>query len=466
MSSEIFEQLRALDDRDEPLALRFSSTNLLMWPFVRWLAVSAAQEKALDLQAAHAVAPRTSIAQRLQMLGRALLRGPMSVSRPFEIVMVGSSGGVVVQREGRWFDRINDYFTMEMPEQTLALDMALRGAYKAPRVPPHVRAFDAFDIQAGLRARLRRPSTADATNIERLVGFVQKQFPVELSCSVIEQIRSTLLHWAVRLPLLERSYKQFLERVRPRVIFLEGGSYGAFAHVCTWAAEAGIATAELQHGVISRAHLAYNYGDSARSGLATSLPRYLLLYGDSWRDEVRTPSELVTAGWPHLAENVGRFQPSSSARVLMISQGICTEQMVRLTQAMATTMPERRFVFRPHPGEVAFRERYRALGELPNVELSERGDIYDLMRSACVVVGHSSTALIEAACLGLPVLVSEDPASRAFLPAKLGTWFRGEDELISHVQAGAPRTPEAASFFAADWRERYREFIARVGVRR
>jgi hypothetical protein len=458
----IFEELRALDDRDEPRTLRFASSNLPLWPYVRWIVFMAAQDAALGTQLGFATSVPRTIRQRVELLLRSQLRGPLSVRRSFDIVNVGSSAGLVLQREGRWFDRINDYFAMELPDRTLVLDMALNGVYKTPRFPPHVRAFDQLDIMAGVAARLARPNGRDVATIDRMVEFVRERCPVTLPDALLEQARATLLHWAVRLPILRSLYARFFARIRPRILFIEGASYGAFAHVCTWARDAGIATGELQHGVIANAHLGYNYGDRALADAATWLPRYLLLYGELWKRDVRTPSETVAVGCPHFSEMARRAPRGADATVLTVSQGLCTELMVRLTSTLARRFPRRRFVFRLHPGEVPFRERYASLAELSNIEISDKGDIYRLFQQADVVIGHSSTALFEAAGVGLPVLIYDDEIARLTIPRHVGTWFRSADELASLVEAPPSLAFEPEQFFAPDWRERYRQFIARV----
>lgn len=444
MGAEIFEALRALDDHDEPRSLAFSGSGLLMWPFVRWSVMTAGQEAALGVSNIGIAGARRSPRERVAQLGRAMLRGPM-VARAFDHVVIGTSAGTVVQREGRWFDRINDYFVMEDPAQSLVLEMA---PYKTPRVPPHVRCYETFDLQAGIAARLVRPRDADLARIAQLAAFVARHVP-----SV--DVMPALVHWAVRLPVLRHLWARFFDRVQPRILFIEGGGYGNFAHLCTWAAERGITTAEFQHGLISRTHLAYNYGD--RSALAQSLPRYLLLYGEVWTQELRTPSEPVVVGSPHFAETARPAHGGDAT--LVISQGYCTELMVRATEALARRGP---VIFRPHPGELPFRAKYEGLGRLPNVELAERGDLYALLARARAVVGHSSTALLEAAGVGLPVFIFDDALSRATLPASVGTWVKTVDELA----ATPARTAFAAdAYFARDWRERYRAFLSTASAR-
>ncbi|NVB78325.1 MAG: hypothetical protein HOV81_08020 [Kofleriaceae bacterium] len=460
----IFEALRALDDREEPRTLRFHQTDMLLWPFVRWFVFAEAQQQALAQQPAFATNHRASLRDRGELLLRSQLRGPLSVKRPFDIVAIESSVGQTLRREGRWFDRISDYFVMELPERTLVLDRAHHGKYKRPRYPSHVRCWDTFDIRAGIRARISRPLDRDVASIDRLVSFVKTATPVTLSESVLAHTRELLLHWAVRLPLLRDPLARFFDLVRPKVLFIEDASYGAFAHVCRWARAAGIATAEFQHGVISRAHLAYNYGDRGGRELADHLPQYLLVYGELWAQQVRTPSEAVVVGCPHFSESTRAVRRESPGHVLTISQGICTDAMVRITRELAARHPTRRFVFRPHPGELAFRERYASLETIANVEVNTTGDLFEQLGRSALVIGHSSTALVEAAGMGAPVCVLDDEGSRSVLPAGLGTWFTSVDQVSSLLDTPASPSASRTEFFADNWRENYQSFIARVAA--
>ena len=457
----IFEQVRALDDIDELRALCFADTALPLWPFVRWMIASAIQERALGQQAAFSVTTSRSALTTARVVARAALNGPLRGKHRFDVVIKSSSAGLVVKRAERWFDRITDYFALELPDDTLVLDTARDDGYLTPRTPPHVRCFDTFDFIAAAAARLRRVRHADLVAIDALLALVRERTPIPLAEADLARARDALSYQALRLPVLRPLWGRFFARTRPRVLLVEDASYGAFAHVMTWARDAGIATAEPQHGVIARSHLAYNYGDGAVADarFARCLPRYLLVYGEAWRAETRTPSVVVVIGCPHFTETAGVATASVDAPIVTVSQGICTERMVELTTAVARANPGRRCVFRLHPGEVAMRERYASLASLRNVEVSHGGDIYPLLRAARVVVGHSSTALVEAAGIGASVLVADDDGSRAILPHSVGTWFRTSGELLALVASPPVAAIEPAQFFAPDWRERYRSFI-------
>jgi hypothetical protein len=463
----VFDDLLAFDDLPELADFRFSSGGLLAFPFVRWGLYCAALAQALGEQPAHAPVERPARREQADFLLRAVVENPLRVDRTFDIALFASSAGTVLQRQERWFDRINDYFALEYPEQTLVVDAAYRGRYKRPRVPPHVRAGDALPLAAALLGRLARPNAGDEAMIARLGGFLRQRFPVELPEAAHEDARKVLLSVCAKLPFLHALYHRFFDRVRPKILLVEEGSYGAWGHLLSWARAAGIVTAEFQHGLVGPGHIAYNHGEARRRDdeFARQLPEHLLLYGQYWAEQVRTPSHKVVVGWPHLSRSVSnhRARPRpADPSILIVSQGHVTRRMVELTQALSVRLPGHRFVFRLHPGEAPFLERYAGLARFPNVRISDRGDIFDCFLDACAVVGHSSTALVEALALGLPTFVLDDASSRLIVPPRLGVRFSAVDELAAALFAPPRPDPWSEGLLAADWQRNYRAFVERV----
>ena len=135
----VTDDLLAFDAQLSALDFRFELDRLPIWPFVRVGLYLRATSQAQALELPHAGSQKRTLRQKTDFILRSAFLNPLQVRRNFDIVIFGSSAGVSVEREGRWFDRINDYFAMEYPEQTLVVDAAYRGIYKHPRFPPHVR---------------------------------------------------------------------------------------------------------------------------------------------------------------------------------------------------------------------------------------------------------------------------------------------------------------------------------------
>jgi hypothetical protein len=460
----VTDELLAFDDQPELLSFRFGFDALLLWPFARWFLRNEAVDQALGLQAAHATGEPRTLAQRLGYVARSALLNPLTVRRTFDVVLFGTSAGVVVQKEGRWFDRINDYFALE--RDSLVIDGSYRGNYRHPRFPPHVRCHDGFWLSAAIAGRLKRASDKDRQTISRFMQFVDERFPAKLSTESRSVVERDLLSWAAMLPILHSLYHRFFERVHPRLILVEDGSYGRNGHLFAWARAHGIVTAEPQHGVIVPIHLAYNYGAKLRQhpDLLRQLPEHLLMYGNYWAAQIRTPSKPVIVGSPHFTTRASELTERNPRDIVIVSQGDRTDIMVQLAETLARRLPDRSIVYRLHQGEVPFRERYQRLETIANVRISNSGDIYSCYRDAELVVGHSSTALFEAAGLSLPILVHDDETSRLYIPEGLGVRFQTVEELVERARAGSTPPSNAGDFWARDWRANYRAFLHRVGV--
>jgi hypothetical protein len=392
---------------------------------------------------------------------------PFSARRHFDLLFFGSTTGVSLKVKDKWFGRINDHFVLEYDDRSLILDNSSRRHYKTPRFPKSVRCHDYINLSAALRSRMfGRISPADAGTVAKLVSLLKRAWGDQLKGTDYSYFEAGLQRMSSKLPYLHRLYEKLFDRVRPRIIFIEDGSYGGvYAWIMKWARDCGIVTAELQHGCID---IPYMYGDRLlhNAEFGTYVPEYLLLYGQYWADLVRSPSRKVIIGNPHFdtkkAELVGVKREGSGKSVLVISQGIVTTAMVELTCRLAKLLEQsgHQIIFRLHPGEIPFVERYRKLEGISNVRIDKDGDIYRLMHEADHVVGTSSLALFEAVGLNKKLYVLESADSAAYVPQDIGLRFKDADELfdlISHDKYHLTRDTEI--YWAGNWRENFRRFV-------
>lgn len=81
----------------------------------------------------------------------------------------------------------------------------------------------------------------------------------------------------------KRYFLKLLHKIKPKILFLNGAYNGGESYIIKWAKEKGIITAEFQHGVISKLHSDYNYGnvilDSEEYRKYT--PDYFLIWGNT-----------------------------------------------------------------------------------------------------------------------------------------------------------------------------------------
>jgi CDP-glycerol glycerophosphotransferase (TagB/SpsB family) len=139
---------------------------------------------------------------------------------------------------------------------------------------------------------------------------------------------------------------------------------------------------------------------------------------------------------------------------------------VELVRSLARCLPAGdRILFRPHPLENSY-ELQGLLRGLPNVEIREGGNIYDLFLEADAVIGTSSTALFEAAAFNRPVFVYDSPTADFYIPRRFGVWFKDAEDFLSQWARIAEEPMEGDPCMEKGWQNNYRRFLKRAaGVR-
>lgn len=452
-------------DSEALLDYRFSFQGIPMWPFIRWPFFWRAHEVGLAFQPYFAEPSRPSLLKTARYLGEAWLDRPTRSARPFDILWFGLASGVVAKRDGKWFGRVNDYLVGERPDSTLLVEESVGREIRRPRWVPNTRSHDFFRLKALALGRGR--NQADASAAAGLIARLKGALRLDLGDGFYRTLEANLVRLAGRLPVHYGSYSRLFDLVRPKVVFLEDGCYGYSSHILRWAKERGIPTAEFQHGALPPSHMAYNFGSAGfHPEYQRHLPDYLLVHGSFWAESTRVPSAKVVIGNPHFQANLERG-PGPAARtepqeprLLIVSQGDVTSRLVALARQLSRQYRGFRITFRLHPAEVAFRDRYRELVGLPNLEISDSGDIYEHIRASKWIVGVSSTTIYEAAGLGKPVFVFDTPNSRFYTSRSFGTWFEDAEDLLSKL-ASAPSGDRGAGerIWAPDWRGNYARFL-------
>jgi hypothetical protein len=469
LGRELCEALLAFESRLEVLEHGFPAERILLWPLCRWRVFDHTLASALG-EVRRRERPRVGPAQRLRYLAAALRRDPARVRGRFDALFFGSTVGVSVQREGKWFGRINDHFALEHGPRALVVDWSHDSSFREPRYPERVAFQDAINLRAGLRARLSRgPSAVQRRAIDQLVRLLREKLPVAPGPELLASVTSSLSSHATRLRFLRGEYQRLFDNTAPRLLFLEDASFGTQSFILKWAHERGIASAELQHGMIVPGVLAYSYApelcESAEYRLY--LPQALLTYGRFFSDNTRTASRVIEVGHPHFearrAELERKPRRARDGRsVLIISQADSASELVPLALALRSLLPPQdELVYRLHPTEAAVDALYAPLQQ-PGIVISRREDIYELLHDADAVVGESSTTLFEAAGLGRPVFVYGTRSADLYVPRSFGNWFHSAEELLAQLAGAAPAAAEL--LFQPDWRAHYHRFLAEHGL--
>lgn len=462
------QELLAVEDSPEVLNFRFHADGILMWPALRSHLAHRAFMHAYQLDDPFAYAPVWRWNTVLPYAWNTLAHNPLLISDPKDGVVIFSSGITNVNRGGQYFNRLHDHFASASDGKAVMIEDSIRGAYLRPRSFPTVRYHDLIHMLGRLGAMVSAPDKDDTITIHAFIDWLRKHYPYPFPTEVWGEATDILTAKGRRLRFLRFLYRRVFRRLRPKVVIVEDGSYGGRAHIFKWAKESGAATAECQHGMISRAHPAFNYGKIASTKeYQPYLPDHVLTYGTYWNRRVNIPTNLVPVGNPTLTEHLREVSVEkrrSEQTLLIISTGINPVALGAVARDLAASDIGRHFpvVLRPHPSEKPLVDaRYGHLRPF-GVSIDLTGDLYESILRARAVVGEVSTVLFEARYFGKPVFMLDHPYSTLHIDDGFFPVFADANELITLIEQTPQPTILDAGLFNPSWKTAYRSWLATI----
>jgi hypothetical protein len=229
----------------------------------------------------------------------------------------------------------------------------------------------------------------------------------------IDTVKNTIVKYRIS----RKYYEKILEKVKPKVI-IEVVSYGFSRLIINEIAEKmHIPTIELQHGVMGKYHIAYNFYKKIK---LDTFPVYVFLFGEYWERNTRLPiddSKAIITGFPYLEKklyNCKNQNPKNNKtkNILFISQGTKGKELSKMAIKLDEIIDHEKYniIYKLHPGEY---DRWQI--EYPWLENSDiqiidknEKDIYYYFLLANYLVGVNSTALYEGLAFGLRIFIFKD----------------------------------------------------------
>jgi len=194
--------------------------------------------------------------------------------------------------------------------------------------------------------------------------------------------------------------------------------------ICAYGKEGVVAAAkdlnikviEIQHGTITKYHLAYHYPTNQK---IPYFPKYFYSFGKYWEEIVAFPkgTKLKVYGFPYLQNQLIKYKDVEEKKdqILFISQGHIGEKLLYKAIGFALKNRDKNIVYRLHPGELRYSiKNYMSILQkytLNNFILEDcKEDLYKLMKESEYIFAVSSTAIYEALALGKDVGIINLPS--------------------------------------------------------
>lgn len=268
-------------------------------------------------------------------------------------------------------------------------------------------------------------------------------------------------------------FRRLIFKLKPKIVFLEDACYGLHhAVICKICKEYKVPLVEFQHGRVNN-HFAYTYPNDIGE-YSFYLPDYFFTFGRYWTGVLeRLPCVKYSIGYPYLAEYIksknilNTERTAGSYEILFISDGIYSDENLRIAKELARLMPDCKIYVRPHPLERLNFSNRDCFIDAPNMSPSKHDDLYADFCDSDAVVGYCSTALFEACAFSKPIYVWDGPMSGLVIPREIGDRFNTAAELADKIRNGADRgESDSEKYYCLDWERNFAKAVNDILNRR
>lgn len=459
-----------VEDSPELLALRCPRTDIPVWSIMRVAFLRLMMGDLLFNTGSLAPPVQARSLRTAGTLCRALLHNARVGRHLRSDILINTDAIGDTLREGRWYNRYADPFGDLPSGQAVVLTDMFEWEWHEPRHNDRIVYHAPIQVAAALAGRWGRHSTATRL-AETATALVSERARSAIGWEMDDARRAAFVTWATHkiagLAMRYDAYRRLLKRVQPKLLLGLAGCYGGHAPLIAAAKDAGVVTAEFQHGAISAGHDAYNFAPTifATEAYRRTLPDYLLTYGPWWSAQVHAPVDCIEIGYPARAEKLLGIGPVPTTRrkVLILSDGIEFDLYLNLAREIATAMQggELQVVLRPHPLERS--SVVRRYGErVDDVAIDAEPDIYTSFASAHSLVSEVSTGLFEAVGLVDRIVLLNTAKARFAYPEHPFAKAQTAQEVVDFVCGRGSSLPsiDASDLWTRDWHGRYQCFLA------
>ena len=464
-----------VEDTQEILHFACPGTDYLLWPYLRRLVLSMVMDREifagtfLNLDSAGS-AGRLPV---LRCLVDGVLHNLRFLNRQARIVFFNSGMGNIMV-SGKFLNRVTDHFAFCYPDTTLLMESPHKLCHLRPRVNQSVAYSWPFEMFLAIASRTCSKKL-DEKPIAEFIRFLDSRLMsilgFKLNEKQLKHLFTVLVRHCAGLCINLRMYKALYRKLKPSIIFFEDGCYGTHGHLIKLAKQMGIKTGELQHGMISTGHYAYNFApEILNSGVyGQYVPDFFLAYGKRWADSIHIPSEIIVVGNPYREAMHKKYQRERKKTIsfLILSDDTEFGKYLNLAVSLKELSNAATIMIRPHPLEKE--EVIKKFGvNNQGIRIDDSDDLYLRLAESETVIGEISTALFESIGLAERIFAKRNYINSFYMPDCPFELFETVEELLSKLRddtCGKISIDAATSMWASDWELNYRSFITqRVGL--
>lgn len=383
-----------------------------IWPYIRFSTYMKIEEMANHQQERKATSRRPGVHEIASIIKNCTYRNPFLYKTKHRYLIVEAAVKRLVN------NKYECIYTNELAEilgnNAVSAEFMLEWKHLYPSRVNKPLCLDYIDIAPGIGrgvVELKHKSELKiiaqfSTNVSR---SIEEWFNIHIDPDFISNMAVKRFIWHhKKIKLFDR----LLKNISPELI-IEVCGYETNKMILNEAAHhLGIKVVELQHGVLSPGHIAYNYLNKVSYSY---LPDCYFLFSDFWKTAASFPVEdrkLVSVGYPYLDRMLEQYKKNDCKRdcltIIVLSQLEYSiklqENVLILLDCLDTLSVEYKIIYKLHPAECRLNSNtFSDLKEKKHIEVidSSNRNLYELLSEADIQIGVTSTAIYEGLSYGL-----------------------------------------------------------------
>jgi hypothetical protein len=317
-----------------------------------------------------------------------------------------------IKENGKFKCGFTDLLAENIGNSHYIFDMSNDGFFYFPRSISGVKNFDIGSYKA-LCSQKDKIVFDGRMLEEKIYSILDENFENALTTKQKIKINSGLVNILNERGYFRSYYRFILRRIKPKVIVLVCYYDYRMMVLCETAKELGIPVIELQHGVIGKEHISYNFFSKRK---LKSFPDYIFTFSREDRETVRFPlstSRIYAVGYPEMEHKIRKYEKlrlkaRKKKKILFISQSIreIFEYAAELSKRIDLGQYE--IIVKLHPREFGnWRKEFGNILKDATVTIIDNldRDIYFYLAQADYVVGIFSTVMLEATMFDTNIII-------------------------------------------------------------
>ena len=383
--------------------------DLEIWNYIRFELFFSIGEH-FNIKKGKGYTPKKSLKDKFFLIYNTFIKNPYLTIKKNDILIIPHQRRIL---EGNKYRCIyTDEISEKLPYKCISAEFLFGRMHYKPAKTKNIIYLDYIDVLAGLKyKKIKLNKFKDISDY--LSKIIKEYFGVIVETDSIAQLISKRYYWH---KYKKKYIKKLILKVKPKIILEVVGYETNKMIVNEVAHELDIPCIELQHGVIGKGHIAYNYDTKKK---LKQLPSYLFVYSDYWKQTCSFPigeNHIIATGFPYMEEQVKKFPKKigkeGMLRIIIYSSPDSTKNLQIFTEELITQLEVLNFnftiIYKLHPLEYNYpSDLWNTIKASKNVVFidSPKFSLYELCANADIQIGVKTTALFEGLVYNLKTFI-------------------------------------------------------------